>query len=89
MKSEKDQTTWVESIFFRLTSRAPNIAELEDLQQLFETELQNYEADKGAAEALVSIGTAARSQQLSLSDLAALTLVTNVILNLDEAKMKS
>ena len=89
MKSEKDQTTWVESIFFRLTSRTPNIVELEDLQELFETELQNYEADKDAAEALVSIGAVPRSQQLPLSDLAALTLVTNVILNLDEAKMKS
>ncbi len=89
MVAEADQADWIESIFFRLTSRAPNAAELEDLKGLFATELQNYQQDKSAAEALVSIGEAKRNQQLPLSDLAALTLVTNVILNLDEAKMES
>ncbi len=89
MVAEADQADWIESIFFRLTSRAPNAAELEDLKGLFATELQNYQQDKSAAEALVSIGEAKRNRQLPLSDLAALTLVTNVILNLDEAKMES
>ena len=57
--------------------------------QLLEEEKGNYEADPAAAKALLSLGASPLDPTLAPADLAALTLVANVILNLDEAKMQS
>lgn len=89
MQEGGEQQQWVTTIFWKLTSREPDETELQELMVLFEEELQNYRADPSAAQALLSLGEAPVDQALPAPDLAALSLVANVILNLDEAKMQS
>ncbi|MBX2872328.1 MAG: DUF1553 domain-containing protein [Saprospiraceae bacterium] len=89
MQTENESEAWVKAIFTRLTSRQPDDAELTELLQLLEEERGNYQADPDAAKALLSLGASPLNSNLVLADLAALTLVANVILNLDEAKMQS
>lgn len=89
MQTDNERETWVKTIFNRLTSRQPDAAELAELLALLEEERANYKADPAAAEALLSLGASSRDPSLAVADLAALTLVANVILNLDEAKMQS
>ena len=89
MQAGTDSETWIISIFNRLTSRQPDASELDELMQLLEEEKGNYEADPAAAKALLNLGASPLDPTLAPADLAALTLVANVILNLDEAKMQS
>lgn len=89
MQAGTDPETWIKSIFNRLTSRQPDASELDELLQLLEEEKGNYEADLAAAKALLNLGASPLDPSLAPADLAALTLVANVILNLDEAKMQS
>ncbi len=89
MLKETSSEVWIKSIFSRLTSRQPDASELSDLLQLWEEERKNYEADPEGAKALLGLGASPLNPSLAIADLAALTLVANVILNLDEAKMQS
>lgn len=89
MREGQDEEAWIQSIFSRLTSRAPDDMELQDLRELLEQEMANYQANPSAAKALLAIGESPLDKSLEASNLAALTLVANVILNLDEAKMRS
>ena len=89
MQEESESEAWVKTIFNRLTSRQPDASELEGLLALLEEERTNYQADPAAAKALLSLGASSLDSSLAVADLAALTLVANVILNLDEAKMQS
>lgn len=89
MQGEQDQEEWIKTIFAKLTSRYPDEEELGGLLALLTEEIANYQAKPGAAKALLAIGASSADPSLAASDLAALTLVANVILNLDEAKMQS
>ncbi len=80
---------WIPQVFQRLTSRYPNQQEMEKLVLLFEEERRDYRKNPEAALELLSVGDAPINSDLSVPELAALTVVTNIILNLDEAKMKS
>ena len=80
---------WIPKVFQRLTSRYPNPEELENLVLLFEEERRGYLEHPETAVKLLSVGDAPINSHLPVPELAALTVVTNVILNLDEAKMKS
>ena len=88
MATPGDPAQWVETIFLSLTSRYPNQDELDNLTSLFTRESEKYQSDVNSALALLSVGEAPVNKELSAPDLAALTVVVNVILNLDEAKMK-
>ena len=74
---------------FRLaTSRLPLPDELTILTETFQAHLAKYQADKPSAEKLISLGESKRDAKLDLVELAAYTLVCNLILNLDEVVTK-
>jgi hypothetical protein len=74
---------------FRLaTSRLPTAAELEVLTRNHAEQLQFYQGNKEAATQLISVGESKRNESIDVSELAAMTMVTNLIFNLDESISK-
>ncbi|NOX53593.1 MAG: DUF1553 domain-containing protein [Planctomycetes bacterium] len=75
---------------FRIaTARRPDAHELAVLVDTFRKRLEAYRRDGRAAEKLVSVGEAPRDASLDVAELAAYTIVANIILNLDETITKS
>ncbi|MEA3206976.1 MAG: hypothetical protein QOE70_33 [Chthoniobacter sp.] len=70
--------------FRAATARRPAADELEILQHAFSEQLERYELDPSAALKVISAGESKRDESLDPEDLAAYTLVANLILNLDE-----
>ena len=74
---------------FRLaTCRVPTADESAVLLDTYQTHLATYQQNAAAAEALVNIGETKRNAALDVPQLAAMTLVCNLILNLDETVTK-
>ncbi|HUF62985.1 MAG TPA: PSD1 and planctomycete cytochrome C domain-containing protein [Verrucomicrobiales bacterium] len=74
---------------FRLAvARPPAPGELAILEEIFQSHLAKYQGDKSAAEKLAGIGESKRNESLDPVELAAYTLVCNLILNLDEVVTK-
>ena len=74
---------------FRLaTARQPTADESAVLLASFQAHLAKYQGDKPAAEKLIAIGESKRNESLDATELAAYTLVCNLILNLDEVVTK-
>jgi mono/diheme cytochrome c family protein len=68
--------------------RAPRKPETAVLLKLYDQSLKRYSADRKAAEAIVSVGLPAPGPEADLPSLAAWTVVSNVLLNLDETLTK-
>jgi hypothetical protein len=74
---------------FRLVlARAPEPKEVERLAALFQSELKNYQADAKAAGKMAGSDIGEASGKPDVAELAAWTVVANVLLNLDEAITK-
>jgi hypothetical protein len=74
---------------FRLvTGRKPSPAELEVLVALFQEHHAHYQAKADEAVKLLSIGESKRDESLNPSEYAAMTMVGNLLLNLDETLTK-
>ncbi|MFM9962617.1 MAG: PSD1 and planctomycete cytochrome C domain-containing protein [Planctomycetaceae bacterium] len=74
---------------FRLaTARRPTPRELTVLRRVFEQQLARFQADPATATKLLSVGEAARNEQLPIAELAAWSAIANLILNLDETVTK-
>jgi len=74
---------------FRLcVSRAPRPNELKRLMALYEEELAQFKQDKNAAEKMATSELGKPAENISLAELAAWTVVANVLLNLDETITK-
>jgi hypothetical protein len=71
-----------------VSSRKPTPGETAVLLKVYEAELAEFQADADAATTLLSYGAAKRNESLDVKDLAAWTMVANMILNLDEAVTK-
>jgi hypothetical protein len=72
---------------FRLcTARTPNDHELKMLQGLYDRELKSYSKDEAAASTLV--GGKPPPEGVAQREMAAWTVVANVLLNLDETVTK-
>ncbi|MCA9147016.1 MAG: DUF1553 domain-containing protein, partial [Planctomycetales bacterium] len=70
---------------FRLaTARFAEPDEVETLLGVYHKQLNVYEQDASAAEALLRVGESARNSDLDVSEHAAWTIVASMILNLDE-----
>jgi hypothetical protein len=70
---------------FRLaTARKPDSKELAELVSAYKDHLAVYTKDVAAARKLISVGETKPDAKLDASELAALTMVSNLILNLDE-----
>jgi hypothetical protein len=74
---------------FRLTTgRLPTAKEKAILAKLLAQHQQDFATDKLAAENLLKVGDAKRDEALVAADLAAYTLIGNLLLNLDEVVTK-
>ncbi|MCA9230387.1 MAG: DUF1553 domain-containing protein [Planctomycetales bacterium] len=71
------------------TGRQPTQAAVDELLALYQDELKMFQADSEKAKSLVSVGPASRDETLDLDQLAAWTMVANVVLNLDEVVTKN
>ena len=70
---------------FRLAmARTPTERETAVLRKVYESQLAKYRNDATAAKKLLTVGEAGRDEKLDMTELAAWTVVANVILNLDE-----
>lgn len=75
---------------FRLAmDRDPSPKETAIFEGLYKKEIVHYDTDRAAAEKLVSIGEMKRNPKLDPAELAAWTLVTSTILNMDETMTKN
>jgi mono/diheme cytochrome c family protein len=75
-------------LFRRCLSRAPSDAEVSRLLALFEREYQHYRQEPSAAKEMATSHLGPAPTGTDLSELAAWTVVANVVLNLDEALTK-
>ena len=74
---------------FRLaTSRHPDNDERDVFLQLYRANLNRYKRNTQAAAELLSVGEAKRDEALDSAELAAWTIISNLILNLDETLTK-
>lgn len=71
-----------------VTARQPAAAELEVLLRVLAAQQAEFAQDPGAAERLLSVGESPRPQQADAVELAAYTMVANLLLNLDETITK-
>ena len=75
--------------FLLATDRDPSQKELSVLESLYRKELAHYSNDRAAAEKLLSIGESKRDPKCNPAELAAYTLVSSTILNMDETITKN
>ena len=74
---------------FRLaTARRPDARETADLLGAYRDFLAEYTGDLAAAKQLIGVGESQANPKLNPSELAAWTMIGNVILNLDEVLNK-
>jgi mono/diheme cytochrome c family protein len=75
---------------FRLcVARMPSRAELGQLLRLYRENLEKFKKDPAAAKAMARSGLPKLSKEMNPAELAAWTVVANVLLNLDETVTKS
>jgi hypothetical protein len=85
-KTPDDRLAWG----FRLvTAREPNASEVTLLKSLLTDELARYKKDPEAAKKAIANGQSKPNPALDSAELAAYTLVGNLLLNLDETVMKN
>lgn len=84
-ETERERATYG----FRLcVARPPSPAELERLLELYRENLEKYQIDPAAARTLATSGLPAPPSEMATAELAAWTVVANVLLNLDETVTK-
>ena len=74
--------------FCLATARRPTADELRILETLYAAERAEYARDTAAAKKLLSVGDSPHDESLDPRELAAWTMVANLILNLDETVTK-
>jgi hypothetical protein len=88
LTSSRSDKKRIELAFQLALARPPAKRELAVLLRIAQEQIAVYRRDRDAAAQLLGFGEAARNQGLDSAELAAWTIVTNVILNLDEAITK-
>jgi len=84
-QSAKERATYG----FRLaTARRPDESELNEMVELYQESLAEFQKDQEAAEKLIGVGESKRNESLDASELAAWTMIGNLLLNLDETVTK-
>ncbi|MDA7657560.1 DUF1553 domain-containing protein, partial [Verrucomicrobia bacterium] len=69
-------------------SREPSDDELSEIRQAFLVELSHFESDRPAANQLVHVGESSPPLETDICELAAWTIIGNILLNLDETITK-
>jgi len=75
-------------LFRKATSRAPAPEETKAILDLYQGNLAEYQANPQAAKQVIADGDTPPDTSLETSELAAWTMVANLILNLDEVMTK-
>jgi hypothetical protein len=75
-------------IFRLATARYPSASELAELTAVYKDYLATYIDDPKAAQELITVGESKADPALNPSELAAWTMMANLILNLDEVISK-
>jgi hypothetical protein len=89
MREEPDDSTRRLTRAFRhVLGRVPQPDEIATLQRAYEQQLTNFHADTKAAESLLAIGESKSPESVDKVELAAMTAVANVLLNLNETITK-
>ncbi len=88
-QDQKTATDCARSLYRLCTARRASDATIAELVQLFEDQQARYRQDENAAIALVGTEGEMSGQDSSSSDLAAWTIVANLLLNLDEVVTKN
>ncbi len=88
MKEQEELDAQITYMFRALTSQFPTNEELAILKKLYYDEVEEFKNDNQAAVELLEVGNAEYNKNLPLSEVAALTLVTNTVMNFDEAVFK-
>ena len=83
-KSLAERETTITEMFERVLTRGPEVAELEALTKLYDSELDRFEKDPAAATALLAVGMKVIPKSETQTQLAARTSVARSILNLQE-----
>ena len=83
-----DPADRVRYVFKLATSRAPNANELTILERQARQELDHFRQNPAAAEKLIKVGETPVDTKLNPSELAAWTMVSSTVLNLDETMTK-
>jgi hypothetical protein len=80
----QDPQTRITFLFRLATARKPDVNETQELITAYNDFRKKYDADAKAAEKLIAVGETKPDPKLNASELAAWTMVANLILNLDE-----
>jgi len=83
-----DLTRRLTRAFRHTLGRVPQPDELATLQRTYEQQLENFRSDTKAAESLLAVGESKPLETIDKAELAALTAVANVLLNLNETITK-
>lgn len=75
----------IDRLFRLVTARYPDAVEQAELTAAVQRFQQRYTQDPQSAEALIHVGQSQPSPAVAASELAAFTLLANLVLNLDEA----
>ena len=89
MKAAKSPDERIAFAFRVTTARTPTGREIEILRGAYEKQLERFRANPAAAQQLLAVGESARDPQLPADELAAWSVVANVLLNLDETATKN
>ncbi len=84
-ESFEDQAAYA---FRLLCSRQPTGKELELMKKQYDISLNKYQNDPTAADGLLEVGEYPLNESLDKKETAALTMVTNMVMNFDETYMK-
>ena len=78
----------ITGIFRHLTSRQPTEAQISQLTTLFEEERQRFQQNPLSAEQLLAVGAYPIANKREAASLAALTMVSNTVMNFDDCYTK-
>lgn len=87
--SDYNYSEAINRIFRSLTSRKPNIREMQILNDQYQEELMYFESNPKDVSMFLNIGNKSLELPLSTSNLAALARITNTIVNTTEAYYKN
>ena len=89
MKSVSDREKRIDFIFRNVVSRLPSIEEKKIIVRFFERQFKKYQSAPEEAIKAISFGESEPAKDLDASELAAWSLVANLILNTDEAIVRN
>lgn len=84
----QSQDRFIRYAFMSVLGRQPRSTELPLLQQLYKEEYKSFASDKKRAGKLIGTGKYPVDRKLDIPRLAALTVVGNTVMNMDEAIIK-